>query len=111
MSNKDTPAYENLFQSQRRRIEAFFQLDVFLNRIIPQMIQASPSPFIKERMPWLFLTNGTANTRMYSKSAVIIRGEDADFEVPILLKKEFVPNLEKGMPIRGYSCMIGQIVE
>lgn len=45
------------------------------------------------------------------KTSVIIRGEDAEFKVPVILRKEFVPSLKEGMPIRGYSCMIGKIAD
>lgn len=45
------------------------------------------------------------------KTSIIIRGEEGDFSVPLILRKELIPALEEGMPIRGYSCMIGKIVE
>lgn len=45
------------------------------------------------------------------KTTIAIRGNGADFRVPIILRKELIPNLEEGMPIRGYSCLIGRIVE
>ena len=45
------------------------------------------------------------------KTPVILRGEDAEFRVPVILRKELIPDLEEGMPIRGYSCMIGRIAE
>lgn len=45
------------------------------------------------------------------KTSIAIRGEGADFRVPIIFRKDLIPNLEEGMPIRGYSCLIGKIVE
>ncbi len=45
------------------------------------------------------------------KTSIKIRGNDADFGVSLFLRKEFIPNLEEKMPIRGYSCMIGRIEE
>lgn len=45
------------------------------------------------------------------KTSIAIRGNGADFRVPIIFRKDFIPNLEEGMPIRGYSCLTGKIVE
>lgn len=45
------------------------------------------------------------------KTTIAIRGNGADFRVPIIFRKDFIPNLEEGMPIRGYSCLTGKIVE
>ena len=45
------------------------------------------------------------------KTDITIRGEDADFHVPIFIRRELIPALVEGMPIRGYSCMIGKIAE
>ena len=45
------------------------------------------------------------------KTSIIIRGEEGDFSVPLILRKELIPALEEGMPVRGYSCMVGKIAE
>ncbi len=45
----------------------------------------------------------------FYKTTVAIRGNGADFRVPIIFRKDFIPNLEEGMPIRGYSCMTGRV--
>lgn len=45
------------------------------------------------------------------KTSITIRGEESDFSVPLILRKELIPALEEGMPIRGYSSMIGKIAE
>ena len=42
---------------------------------------------------------------------VQIQGDEADYSVSLFSRKEFIPNLEEKMPIRGYSCMIGRIEE
>ena len=45
------------------------------------------------------------------RTSIIIRGEEMEFQIPIILRKDLIPNLEEGMPIRGYSCLIGEIAE
>lgn len=47
----------------------------------------------------------------FYRTSIIIRGEGAEFQIPIILRKDLIPNLEAGMPIRGYSCLIGEIEE
>ena len=55
-------------------------------------------------------SNSIAGVELF-KTDFTIRGEDANFHVPILIRRELIPNLEEDMPIRGYSCMIGKIAE
>lgn len=37
----------------------------------------------------------------FYRTYIIIRGEGAEFQIPIILRKDLIPNLEEGMPIRG----------